>query len=550
MTEKRRVEQLGSNVLCTEVDTAANTSSNMPPEKYSKEWCNRRKYPTAHVVKLLRKREIGHRREGSHFVNGSREFYYSVPMLTSRHILNRPHFYPLRFSPDGSKLVGLSLNLQEVFVYNYCGIQSAAGVSDENLFSAVFGERHTVTFFGSPNQSERLVLGSISRDCCLITPDSRHMIVCSSMIVSENNSRIAGGVIKNNESIPPNSSNLEDIAFYSIDMKKCHAVDRVKFDFDYVNISQGVYLMDRILAILSIQHQTVHLFQIDRISGLFIPLLQIGRSILDDDRLYALPGDNPITEAFFTGFRQRFLTFVYKEHSRRNETVSFLRNIAFFKALKMNKIQLIGSDFLLIRMDASETRFDQYSTNYMFTLMDWRKGTIIGVYDRSSVLLFNAFERFNESFRAGGVSENPFPITMEHCGYVRDTHEFIKQSTMQSFSANNTRRRFLSALPYSVTGVPIVSPYLDPHMFSIDDRALIALEKGRFPLEQLFNRKTNLLHVQLDFQPTEENQGFSRQNPFARVLFHPFDPFAMSFNKNQPDILTAFHLPDIGRKDL
>jgi hypothetical protein len=118
------------------------------------------------MVRALRQRELGQRREGnpyfvilfekrtyfvhftfhasgSSFISGSREFYYSLPIMRSKHCINRPQFHPMRFTPgilflfspplfdinfvdsDGTKLIGLSIHLADVIIFHYSGVQSA-----------------------------------------------------------------------------------------------------------------------------------------------------------------------------------------------------------------------------------------------------------------------------------------------------------------------------------------------------------------------------------------------------------------------------------------
>uniref|UniRef100_A0A915E6R6 Uncharacterized protein n=3 Tax=Ditylenchus dipsaci TaxID=166011 RepID=A0A915E6R6_9BILA len=439
-------------------------------------------------------------------------------MTRSKHSVNRPPFYPLRFTPDGTKLIGISLHLQDVFIFNYSGVQSVMNhdISSDTLFSALFGSRSNVVFWHQSNQSERLSFGPLSRDCCLVTADSKHLIVSASVVVSESSSRISGGIQKNSESLSPSSSSLEEITFYSIDLQKC------------------VYLMERTLAVLSTQHQTIHMYSIDRSSGMFIPLSQIGRSMLDDDRLYTFSGENPVTEIWLTGFRQRFLTFLFKEHCAKGQAQLFLRNISLYRSLKMHKLQMVGPELLLLRMDAHASRSEPYSFQYMFVVLEWRKGTIVGVYSRSSEVLFKAFERYNESFRSGNAAFNHFPTSMEHCGYVRSSHEYIKQSTLASYCAADTRRRFLSALPFA--GIRMTRLWV-----------ILRREGSTGSVLEDIQQKTNRLHVDLEFQSSES---YSRQNQYFKIIFHPTEPFAISVNKSQPDALTTFHLPNASPVDV
>jgi len=54
---------------------------------------------------------------------------------------------------------------------------------------------------------------------------------------------------------------------------------RINFSFLF---SKGIYLYNNVLAILSVQHQTVHVYRYSR-EGEFLPLLKIGRLLYDDD---------------------------------------------------------------------------------------------------------------------------------------------------------------------------------------------------------------------------------------------------------------------------
>ena len=46
-----------------------------------------------------------------------------------------------------------------------------------------------------------------------------------------------------------------------------------------------LYSISDILAILSVQHQTIHIYQLDTDLGGFCPIVNIGRTLFDDDEL-------------------------------------------------------------------------------------------------------------------------------------------------------------------------------------------------------------------------------------------------------------------------
>jgi len=86
-------------------------------------------------------------------------------------------------------------------------------------------------------------------------------------------------VYRNNESICPNPrSPLEDSTLHIVSIDGGHVTDRRRFRCDkiYLSHNQGVYLYGATLAVLSVQQQTIHVFQISP-EGTFIDLRSIGR---------------------------------------------------------------------------------------------------------------------------------------------------------------------------------------------------------------------------------------------------------------------------------
>ncbi|KAL3097587.1 hypothetical protein niasHT_023387 [Heterodera trifolii] len=534
------------------------------------EWCKQKKQliGTANVVQLLRQREQGNRREGSHFVRGGREFYFALSMRRAQLVVCRPQFFPLRFTPSGHQLIAIGANQQEVQLFIYRGFQYGANKSGEALFNAVFPRCQTVQFrhIASPATAAAAATeqrpppplavhpplgGPLSRECALCTPDSRFLVVSASVPVPESKANFRT-ILRNNESLSP-SKEMADITFYCIDLNKAQLVDQCKFECDQIAVPGGVYLADWTLAILSAQHQTVHMVGIDRHSGHFVPLMQIGHSVLADDQLITGAAQliSARTERCFTAFRQRFLTFLYKEFQRKGQVQQFLHHFDLFRHIKMRKLQFVGPELLLIRMEqpkgdddfddhqfasssfcppsssssysssfaAANHQHNHHNYQHMFVLFEWRVGRIVGVFNRSSEALFGAFERHNEQFRNGHIVRTMFPTSMEHCGAERAQHEALKQSSLLTVPASDVRRRFLAALPYPNTQYLLTSPYLDPNM--------------------LFSRRTKCLHTRLDFRISA-----IRTLSYARVLFHPVDPFVISVHKGiQPETLISFHTP-------
>jgi len=86
-------------------------------------------------------------------------------------------------------------------------------------------------------------------------------------------------VYRNNESICPNPrSPPENSTLHIVSIGDGHVTDRRRFLCDkiYLSHNQGVCLYGAMLAVLSVQQQTIHVFQISA-EGTFIDLRSIGR---------------------------------------------------------------------------------------------------------------------------------------------------------------------------------------------------------------------------------------------------------------------------------
>nr|CAD2200398.1 unnamed protein product [Meloidogyne enterolobii] len=501
-------------------------------EPYDVDWCRRKRFPITNIVQLLVIRELGTRKEGSNFIKGSREFYQSISLSRNEYAVDRPQFFPLRFSPDGSKLVAISPNFRDIFIFPYAGVQVGVDKTWNNLFWSIFRKKIVVQLInplGNPRSSEAFYFGIISRECAFITPDSRFLIVLSSFPVPENRSTF-NGILRNQESLPPDS-HLMHFVFYSIDLE--------------VNLLRNITSISTKSTYTVVftcwnGHLEFSLFNIKQFTFL------IGPSVLDDDQLW----DNRMSvsdgsiDGVFTAFRQRFLTFLYKQHATNGTINQFLYEMDFYTQLKMQKIQFVGPDLILIRMDLHPRHNDSHSGHqYLFVLFQWRVGEISGVFDKNSQLLFDAFEKFTESFKNGHLISNYFPTSMEHCRALKKQHEAIIKDQLKQQSFEQTRQRFLATLPLPNTQHMISSPYLDPNLFSVDERQIYQIEKGRFQLDQplkIYNLKTKTCHAKLEFHSES-----MRAHPsfYARVLFHPIDPFVMSVCRGIQSDSISIYMP-------
>uniref|UniRef100_A0A1I7Y7H3 MSP domain-containing protein n=1 Tax=Steinernema glaseri TaxID=37863 RepID=A0A1I7Y7H3_9BILA len=101
----------------------------------------------------------------------------------------------------------------------------------------------------------------------------------------------------------------------------------------------------------------------------------------------------------------------------------------------------------------------------------------------------------------------------------------------------DARKRILYTLPATLPVYPSVTPYFDPTLFSFDEKFPGVIERAKVmdsPLK-FFSRKTERLVFELNLEPFK--------NGNVITLFHPSDPFVISFEKNLSDGLLIFHMP-------
>ena len=252
-------------------------------------------------------------------VNTTRGFYLNTfPNYTLMNV-EKPPCFLRKFSPDGQHFVAFSTCQTSLEVYKYNGCQAASDLTHEctscdpsrnqrcstddflgddasashnrlrnGVFSKFFKFLGSVPLVGSVGQQ-------LNRECSLFSECGRYVIVGSANYLPDDPHPALHVIYENNESVSPNPRNpLEDYTIYVVDIFGLRWTDKVKFNNDKIFLShnQGVYLYKDRLAVLSVQHQTVHVFQIHE-GGILREIYKIGRTVYDTDRyLLALTGQS------------------------------------------------------------------------------------------------------------------------------------------------------------------------------------------------------------------------------------------------------------------
>lgn len=200
----------------------------------------------------------------------------------------------------------------------------------------------------------------LNRECSLFCNDGKHVIIGAAILISDDQRPHFYELYTNNEFISTTANcPLEDYTLYIIDLIEGRITDSIEFKNDKIILShnQGIYLYNDTLAVLSIQHQTIHVYHI--LEGSFMHVRQIGRFCCDEEQfLYTSTSGNnsrAFREPTINSLKHRILVHLFNQAKARfNEgdrvaLRKFYQNFDQFLGLRMWKMQLIDEDHLLIK---------------------------------------------------------------------------------------------------------------------------------------------------------------------------------------------------------
>lgn len=183
-----------------------------------------------------------------------------------------------------------------------------------------------------------------------------------------------------------------------IDIQKGIVTDQVNFKSDkiYLSHNQGIYLYNNTLAVLSVQHQTIFLYEI--FNGTFLNVVKIGRFCNEMDVfLYNSlhEAQIPIREATIGSLKHRFLVFLFRKAQTESEQVGnnyplrkFYQFFDQYKQLRIWKMQLLDENLILIKY-ASEAVVTLKATEpnsqpSFFVIYSVEDSKVLAVYDNTS----------------------------------------------------------------------------------------------------------------------------------------------------------------------
>lgn len=401
-----------------------------------------KKTPPVNIVKRLIHREI-------FFVNPNvspfvaiRKFHQNLLPNFSVENVEKPNCFLRKFTYDGRYLMAFSHDQTSVEFYEYQGPAAAAhlmaGINSseqdnlkvtnrdaakirKQIFNCLFKLKHSVMVTSNGEQ--------LNRECSLFTEDHRFAIVVSAAFINEE-AAIFYNLYQNNESLPVGSRTiLEDYTVHIVDIEKGTVTSRKTFKTDkiYLSYNHGIYLYKNILAVLSIQHQTIYIFNINS-EGKFDEGRKIGRFCYENDehlvdsayrtmasktnrsvlsRAYSV---HPFREAAFNALKHRLLVALRKyAEIKSRQTGSdlprkqFFRNFSTLASLRIWKMQLLDEDHLLIKYEQETDKATAAEllrrTWNIFVVYNYKTAQIVNLYPQFSEELFYIYENLSDYFR-------------------------------------------------------------------------------------------------------------------------------------------------------
>ena len=543
-----------------------------------------RRIPNQNVVIKLRRRESNRTRFGAVW-NSTRHFCQSVfPNFTVSNV-EKPPFYLRKFSPDGKYFIVFSADQTSVEVYEFQGCHAAENLLSsldkypvdnvlhehlspnvefkkdyqnirEKLFSKFFVLKHLI-----PVASEGQ---NLNRECSLFAEDGQHVLVLSAAFLSNDGQTPFYDIYTNNEAMSPNQRfPLEDYSLHSVDYINGILQCSVNFKCDKIfpSHNQGLYLYKSVLAVLSVQHQTVHIFHLK--DGALVKTHTIGRFCFDDDffvfqRLHStLPVEmrrEPFHEITINSLKHRILVFLFKKASAegKDSLMRFYQQFSFLKDLRLWRMQLLDEEHLLLKyasQDVVGLRVqDSNAQPSFFVVFNFNQAKVLAVYENTSMHLLRIFEQNPGLFRSADVIQGHLQAACSDI-YSNQLQQRFKETIINAKYGGHMEavKRLLAQLPMSSQSYS-PSPYLDLSLFSYDDKWISQVERprssGDYPIK-FYARNSGLLKFEIRTGMISGSQSSSRK--LVAFTFHPTEPFAISVQRMNTDYVFNFHFRHVPR---
>lgn len=279
----------------------------------------------------------------------------------------------------------------------------------------------------------------LNRECSLFSDDGRYVIIGSAAYIPEEIRPHFYEIYTNNESVTPNPrSPLENYTLHLVDLHLGKLCDIRQFKVDKIFLShnQGLYLYKDILAVLSVQHQVIHIFQI--LDGMFVNVRKIGRFCFEDDSYFydlAYPNERAFRDVSINSLKHRLLTFLYRRATglsrKQNNPIEIRKFFHYFtnyNALKLWKMQILDENHLLLKYASEDVVTlkcpDANTQPSFFIVYNMKESKILAIYENTSTDLLYLFENFCDLFRNANINSE----TQFTCSPSNNIHARILQN--------------------------------------------------------------------------------------------------------------------------
>ncbi|KAM4817875.1 DET1 homolog [Thomomys bottae] len=521
------------------------------------------------IVHRLERRRISSGKAGAHW-HQVRLFYQNVfPNFTVVDVDEPPCFLH-KFSPDGLYFLAFSSDLTSLQIYRYRGCQAAG-----NLLQGYEGEilprgRRQPSlslqrlvfdcFFVLLHIRKLTIVGEhLDLDCSIFTNDSKYVIVGSSSYVPYEHHRPFYEVYWNRESLTSHPLfPIENYTLYIIDLRTGRLCDKRTFNCDKVILThnQGLYLYKNILAILSLLHQNIRIFQVTP-DGTFIDLRTIGRFCYEDDLLTVSAvfpemrqSHQDLTslyrDTFIDCLKHRMLVYLWRQAERRGNSVakrSFFRYFDQMLKLRMCQLQLLDENHLLIKYTENLMTLDVTNASQatVFVVYNMVSTEVMAVFDNSSDELLELFGNYDLLQDATPHSEIQFTCSSSSTNFERPIiqHKFKDTIINERYGEQGESGHWLlGQFPFCY------SPYLDMTLFSYDSRSVSVMERPKtyedHPI-RFYAQDSGLLKFQMQTGLVGRPINHNVQH-LVSFIFHPSEPFAISVQKSNTEYVVNFHV--------
>uniref|UniRef100_UPI00358E19AB DET1 homolog isoform X2 n=1 Tax=Myxine glutinosa TaxID=7769 RepID=UPI00358E19AB len=472
-----------------------------------------RRIGNQNIVWRLEQRRVDSGPSGTHWYKVRRLHQNVVPNFTVVNVEKPPGFLR-KFSPDGRYFIAFSADQTSLEIYRYQGCQAAEkllqGFSGDVLVNGAVPRATEVCahlfdrFFQLVHCTSVAPPGEhLNRECSLFTDDGRHVIVGSAAYHPDEQQPLFYEVYRNNESVTPNpKSPLEDYSLHVVELKSGRLCDSRRFRCDKIFLShnQGLYLYRSVLAVLSVQQQTIHVFQITP-EGMFLDVRSIGRFCYEDDLLtlsavypaILYPGSTqtvtrPFREPTINSLKHRLLVHLWRRTEHEGGPTArriFFRHFEQLRRLRMWKMQLLDEVHLLIKYaseDVVTLKVTDPSQPSFFVVYNMVTTEVLDVFENTSEELLELLESFCDLFRNAAPYSQPMQfLCSASCNiYARQIQRRFKHTIVNAKYGGQTEavKRLLAQLPISAQSYSS-SPYLDLALFSYDDKWVSVMERPK-----------------------------------------------------------------------